>query len=82
MATNDTDAHLVSHSGNVYTSMYYQESNERWYPLGLLRYGVLVDAERKVIQAAWVELERLLGFNPIVQPSKAKAVRKDQDKKK
>lgn len=82
MAIHDTDVHLVSHTSNVYMSMYYQERNERWYPLGLLHYGVREDTERMVIQAAWVELGRLLGFNPIVRPSKAKAARKDQDKRK
>ncbi len=40
------ETHRLSHTGNVYTSMYYQESNGRWYPLDLLREGVRADAEQ------------------------------------
>ncbi len=61
------ETHRLSHTGNVYTSMFYQESNGRWYPLDLLREGVRADAERQVIHAAWAELERLLGFRPVTR---------------
>lgn len=59
------ETHRLSHTGNVYTSMFYQESNDRWYPLDMLREGVRADAERQVIYTAWAELERLLGFRPV-----------------
>ena len=58
--------------------MFYQESNGRWYPLDLLREGVRADAERQVIDAAWAELERLLGFRPV---TRARTVKKSSRKK-
>lgn len=75
------ETHRLSHTGNVYTSMYYLESNGRWYPLDLLREGIRADAERQVIQAAWAELERLLGFRPVTRarPSKKNSRKKDQE---
>lgn len=74
------ETHRLSHTGNVYTSVYYLESNGRWYPLDLLREGVRADAERQVIHAAWAELERLLGFRPVarVRSGKKSSRKKDQ----
>ena len=75
------ETHRLSHTGNVYTSMFYLESNGRWYPLDLLREGVRADAERQVIYAAWAELERLLGFRPVTRarPGKKSSRKKDQE---
>ena len=73
------ETHRLSHTGNVYTSMYYQESNGRWYPLDLLREGVRADAERQVIHAAWDELERLLGFRPVARARSGKKTSRKKD---
>ncbi len=75
------ETHRLSHTGNVYTSLFYKESNDRWYPLDLLREGVRADAERQVIYAAWAELERLLGFRPIARarPARKSSRKKGQD---
>ena len=42
-------------------------SNGRRYPLEVLREGVRIDAERKVIRDAWIELERVMGFKPVTR---------------
>lgn len=39
------ETHRLSNTGNVYTHVFYQEKNGRWYPLSDLRSGVLDDVE-------------------------------------
>lgn len=44
----------------------------RRYPLANLREGVLASLERRFIADAWLELERKLGWRPVVKSSKKK----------
>lgn len=44
----------------------------RWYPLADLREGVLASVERRFIADVWRELERKLGWRPVVKSSKKK----------
>jgi hypothetical protein len=62
----------LSHTGSAYTRVFYKEANGRWYPLADLREGVLVSAERQLIADSWRKLEALLGWRPVVRPSKKK----------
>lgn len=59
------ETHRISHTGNVYSRIFYEESNGKWYPLADLRDGVRVEAERQLIAAAWQEVEEKLGWRPI-----------------
>ncbi len=68
------ETHRLSHTGNVYERIFYQESDGRWYPLDDLRQGVLGDAERNLLASTWEEVERSLGWRPT--PVKAKPARK------
>lgn len=59
------ETHRLSNTGNVYTHVFYQENNSRWYPLSDLRLGVLGDVERSLIRNAWLEVEQKLGWRPV-----------------
>lgn len=50
-----------SHTGNIYERVFYLEPDNCWYPLADLRDKELVGAERKIIQAMWKEVEKMLG---------------------
>jgi hypothetical protein len=43
----------ISHTGNIYKHVLYQEKNSKWYPLDLLRNRVLVEKEHEIAQALW-----------------------------
>ena len=43
----------ISHTGNIYRQVLYQEKNGKWYPLDLLRNRVLVKKEHEIAQALW-----------------------------
>jgi hypothetical protein len=58
------ETHRIAHTGNVYEKVFYQEENERWYPLDDLRQGVLHEVERKLLVATWKEVEKQLGWHP------------------
>jgi hypothetical protein len=58
------EVHRISHTGNVYTRVFYQEPEGRWYPLDDLRQGVIANAERALLKATWAEVERKLGWRP------------------
>ena len=58
------ERHRISHTGNVYTRVFYQESTLEWLPLDVLRSGVLGCAERKLLHSAWKEVEEKLGWRP------------------
>jgi len=58
------ETHRLSNTGNVYTHVFYQENNSRWYPLSDLRLGVLDDVERSLIRDTWLEVEQKLGWRP------------------
>jgi hypothetical protein len=60
------ETHRISNTGNVYTKIFYQEANERWYPLADLRAGVRVQTEGNLINAAWRQVEEALGWRPVV----------------
>lgn len=68
------EAHRLSHTGNVYERIFYQDRNGLWYPLDDLRRGVLVGAERALMVDVWQQVETLLGWRP--PPPQPKPVRK------
>jgi len=43
----------ISHTGNIYTRVFYQESNHKWYPLDLLRNKALDKQEQKIAKELW-----------------------------
>jgi hypothetical protein len=59
------ETHRLSNTGNVYTHVFYQENNSRWYPLSDLRLGVMDDVERSLIRNTWLEVEQKLGWRPV-----------------
>ncbi len=73
MLSEHYETHRLSHTGNVYTRVFYQEKSGRWYPLADLREGVLGDAERQLIAESWNQLETLIGWRPLVKPNKRKS---------
>jgi len=72
MLSERFEKHRISHTGNVYTRVFYMESDGGWYPLADLREGVLVSAERKLMAESWQALEQKLGWRPVVRPGKKK----------
>jgi hypothetical protein len=72
MLSERYEKHRISHTGNVYTRVFYLDNDERWYPLADLREGVLASAERQLIADAWQALELQLGWRPVIKPSKKK----------
>lgn len=45
----------ISHTGNIYTRVLYQERNGRWYPLDLLRNKALEKQEQEIAKGIWEE---------------------------
>ncbi|MGO4916560.1 hypothetical protein [Pseudogemmobacter sp. W21_MBD1_M6] len=43
----------LSHTGNIYTRVLYQEKNERWYPLDLLRNEALDKVDEEIAHTLW-----------------------------
>jgi len=43
----------ISHTGNIYTRVLYQERNGRWYPLDLLRNKALDKQELEIAKGLW-----------------------------
>lgn len=70
MLSERYETHRLSHTGNVYTRVFYQEGNGRWYPLADLREGVIANTERSLIADSWKQLEALIGCRPVVRPRK------------
>jgi len=68
------EAHRLSHTGNVYERIFYQDRDGAWYPLDDLRRGVLVGVERALMVAVWTQVETLLGWRP--PPPQPKSLRK------
>lgn len=59
--------------GTLYTRVFYCEGNGNWFPFDDLRRGVLVTAERNLLQSAWDEVENALGWRPTPpQPKNSK----------
>lgn len=48
----------MSHTGNVYTRFFYQESDGLWYPLELLRQAEVAESEQKIAYELWQDLRR------------------------
>jgi hypothetical protein len=47
------EAWRISHTGNIYSRVLYQERNGRWYPLDLLRNKTLDANEREIAKSFW-----------------------------
>lgn len=75
MLSEQYEQHRISHSGNVYTQVFYQEPDGRWYPLDDLRQGVIAGAERTLLKATWAEVEKQLGWRPAPPPAKKRRLR-------
>lgn len=58
------EKHRISHTGNVYTRVFYQDRDTCWYPLDDLRRGVQANVERKLVHELWSQVEQLLGWRP------------------
>lgn len=54
------EKHRISNTGNVYTRIYYQETNGNWYPLDDLRQDSSRDGSRGVLRRVWNEADRIL----------------------
>lgn len=53
----------ISHTGNVYESVLYRETDDLWYPLKLFRDGHIADKEHEIAKAFWTDLKaRLSGL--------------------
>ena len=59
------ETHRISNTGNVYTRVFYQEKNDRWYSLNDLRTGVQVEGERLLLSDLWNQVEQNLGWRPV-----------------
>ncbi|SFH38256.1 hypothetical protein SAMN05216299_109115 [Nitrosospira sp. Nsp14] len=64
------ETHRISHTGNVYERVFYQEENNKWYPIGHLREGVRARAERSVIASVWDRIEEKLGWCQLIPEPK------------
>lgn len=56
------ETHRKSHTGNVYSRIFYQDSDEMWHPLSDLRSNALAGIERLKIQEAWEKLGEKLSW--------------------
>ncbi len=56
----------ISHTGNVYTRVFYKESDEKWYPLASLRGEKLAKQEQKIARNLWAAfLSRMMTCPPM-----------------
>jgi hypothetical protein len=62
MLSERYETHRLSHTGNVYDRVFYQEANDEWYPLSTLRDGVRERSERAFLAAAWRQIEEQMGW--------------------
>lgn len=63
----------LSHTGNVYERVFYQEKDGRWCPLDWLRQAELAVAENGLIRAAWDEIANAIGLNlPTLPPNQGR----------
>jgi hypothetical protein len=60
------EKHRISHTGNAYERVFYQEENKKWYPIAHLREGVRARAERGVIARVWDGIEKKLGWCQLI----------------
>ena len=66
------ETHRISNTGNVYTRMFYEDNNGHWYPLDDLRHGVQASAEQTLLNSAWAEIEKQLGWRPMLRTKPAR----------
>lgn len=66
------EIHRISNTGNVHTRVFYQDSDECWYPLDDLRHGVQAKVEWRLLNELWAEIERKLVWRPFFPASKAR----------
>lgn len=52
----------ISHTGNIYTRVLYEERNGRWYPLEVLRNAAEAQAEHALVQERWRQISEKLGL--------------------
>lgn len=50
----------ISHTGNVYESVLYRETDGLWYPLKLFRDGHIANKEHEIARAFWTDLKARL----------------------
>lgn len=62
MLSERYETHRISHTGNAYERVFFQESDENWYPLSGLRDGVRERSERQILTRAWESIEAKLGW--------------------
>jgi len=62
------EIHRLSHTGSVYSRVFYKESNETWYPLEYLKGAALGRAEHAVMAAGWQAIEAELGWCKFPRP--------------
>lgn len=72
MLSQAYEKHRISNTGNVYTRVFYQDRDQRWYPLDDLRTGVQAEGERHLLNGLWVEVEQALGWRPAPQAKRGK----------
>jgi len=53
-----------SHTGNIYQRVFYQERNEKWYPIDVLRKAKEATEEHRLIREQWARITEKLNFNP------------------
>lgn len=64
------EKHRISNTGNVYSRIFYEDRDERWYPLDDLRKGVQAVGERTLLSELWVDVEKKLGWRPTPMPDR------------
>lgn len=70
MLSQAHEKHRISNTGNVYTRVFYQDRDQRWYPLDDLRTGVQAEGERQLLNGLWAQVEQTLGWRPAPPPAK------------
>jgi hypothetical protein len=71
MLSERFETHRLSHTGSVYSRVFYQESDNYWYPLEYLKGAALSRAEHKVMAAHWQAIEDQLGWCKFPRPDQA-----------
>ncbi len=56
------ETHRLSHTGSVYSRVFYKESDSHWYPLEELKNPVLGNAQYAVRAAGWKAIESQLDW--------------------
>lgn len=70
MLSQAYEKHRISNTGNVYTRVFYQDRDKRWYPLEDLRTGVQAERERQLLSELWAQVEQMLGWRPAPVPKR------------